>query len=197
MCAVIWYFTGRTLAIYRMVGNFHWCKFLWFLFSLNAGRSNHDHTPTGWCDPFRPSLTGLLVFCTVGGWVFFTATIERADRQTVENHLVHMGTQRTHIMMSSISLLVHFFFHGFYFRRRKSVCKNRKNLHPAKMSRYIVTVQCHYLLTLAPTISLVILFFSCMCIHNKSSLSHLFCVSSVYQQFHSTIWELSTSHKSI
>ena len=39
-------------------------------------------------------------------------------------------------------------------------------------------------------LSLVILLFSCICIHNKSSLSHLFCVSSVYQQFHSTIWEL-------
>ena len=30
-------------------------------------------------------------------------------RQTVENHLVHMGTQRTHAMMSSISILVNFF----------------------------------------------------------------------------------------
>ena len=31
-------------------------------------------------------------------------------RQTIENHLVHMGTRRMHIMTSSISILVHFFF---------------------------------------------------------------------------------------
>ena len=30
-------------------------------------------------------------------------------RQTVENHLVHMGGRRTHVMTSSISILVHFF----------------------------------------------------------------------------------------
>ena len=70
---------------YRIAGNFRWCKFSRksvltlqkkfsrFIFSRNAGRS--DHTPTGWCDIFRTSLTVSLVFCTVGGWFFFTATI--------------------------------------------------------------------------------------------------------------------------
>ena len=64
-------------------------------------------------------------------------------RQTVENHLVHIGTnsyRRTHVMTSSISILV-LFFCGFYFRGSRSVRENRENLHPAKISRYTVTLE--------------------------------------------------------
>ena len=61
---------------------------------------------------------GTCVFCTVGGWFFFTSTILEG-RQTIENHLVHMGTQRMHIMTSSISI----FFCGFYFCGSRSVHK--------------------------------------------------------------------------
>ena len=60
-------------------------------------------------------------------------------RQTVENHLVHMGTRRTHVMTSSISIFkLCSFFRGFYFRGSRSVRENRENLHPAKISRYLV-----------------------------------------------------------
>ena len=57
--------------------------------------------------------------------------------QTVERHRIHTGTnlyQCTHVMMSSTSILVHFFC-GFYFRGSRSL---RENLHPAKISRYTV-----------------------------------------------------------
>ena len=55
-------------------------------------------------------------------------------RQTVENHLVHMGTRRTHVMTSSISILVRFFAEAW------SVCENRENLRPAKFPaiRYVL-----------------------------------------------------------
>ena len=61
-------------------------------------------------------------------------------RQTVENHLVYIGTnlhRRTHVMTSSISILSAFFC-GFYFCGSRFVHKNCKNLHPAKISRYMV-----------------------------------------------------------
>ena len=61
-------------------------------------------------------------------------------RQTVENHLVHIGTnsyRRTHVMTSSISILSEFFC-GFYFRGSRFVRENRENLYPAKISRYTV-----------------------------------------------------------
>ena len=111
----------------------------------------------------------------------------------VENHLVHMGTWCMHIMMSSISLLVHFFFPRFLFSQKEVCLRKLRKFAPSEnvtlysnSSMPLLAHPClHNVL-----ISLVILFFSCMCIHNKSSLSHLFSVSSVYQQFHSTIWEL-------
>ena len=46
-----------------------------FAVFIFAERGRSDHTPTGWCDIFGASLTVSLVFCTVGGWFFFTATI--------------------------------------------------------------------------------------------------------------------------
>ena len=54
-------------------------------------------------------------------------------RQTIENQLVHTGTssyQCTHIITSSISVLVHY-FSQFYFRRSRSVRENHENLQPA------------------------------------------------------------------
>ena len=53
-------------------------------------------------------------------------------RQTVENHLVHMGSRRMHIMTSSISLLVHFFSTVFIFTEGSlsakivKICTQRK-----------------------------------------------------------------------
>ena len=58
-------------------------------------------------------------------------------RQTVENHHVHIGTRRTHVMTSSISILVHFFA-VFIFAETGLSAKIAKNLHPAKISRYTV-----------------------------------------------------------
>ena len=61
-------------------------------------------------------------------------------RQTIENHLVHIGTnsyRHTNVMTSSISILSELFC-GFYFRGRRFVPENRENLHPAKISRYTV-----------------------------------------------------------
>ena len=63
-------------------------------------------------------------------------------RQTVENHLVHIGTNSyrcMHVMMSSISILSAFFC-GFYFCGSRFVRENRENLHPAKISRYTVPI---------------------------------------------------------
>ena len=58
-------------------------------------------------------------------------------RQTVENHLVHMGARLTHVMMSSISILVHFFA-VFIFAEAGLSLKIAKNLDPAKISHYTV-----------------------------------------------------------
>ena len=44
-----------------------------------------------------------------------------------------------HIMMSSIH--IGSFFRSLYFRGSRSVCENCENLHPAKISRYTVTVK--------------------------------------------------------
>ena len=63
-------------------------------------------------------------------------------RQTVENHLVHIGTNSyrcMHVMMSSISILSAFFC-GFYFCGSRFVRENRENLHPAKIPRYTVPI---------------------------------------------------------
>ena len=55
-------------------------------------------------------------------------------RQTVENHLIHTGTNSYRIMTS--------FFRGLYFRGSRSVGKNRENLHPAKIPaiRYLLVL---------------------------------------------------------
>ena len=55
-------------------------------------------------------------------------------RHTVENHLIHIST-RTHVMTSSISILVHFFA-VFIFAEAGVSTKN-----PAKISRYTVSAQ--------------------------------------------------------
>ena len=60
-------------------------------------------------------------------------------RQTVESHLVHIGTnsyRRTRNDVINFHLSA--FFCGFYFRGSRSVRENRENLHPAKISRYTV-----------------------------------------------------------
>ena len=62
-------------------------------------------------------------------------------RQTVENHLVHIGTnsyRRTYVMTVINSILVHFFGFFFFFHRSRFVHENRENLYPAKISRYTV-----------------------------------------------------------
>ena len=77
-------------------------------------------------------LTDLLVFCIVVGFL--------RGQTDIGTNLY----RRTHVMTSSMknnnknSVLVHFFFCGFYFRGSRSVCENRENLHPAKISRYTV-----------------------------------------------------------
>ena len=56
-------------------------------------------------------------------------------RQTIENHLIHMGTnscRSMHIMMSSVAILVNFFAVLIFAEAGLS----RKTLHPAKISRY-------------------------------------------------------------
>ena len=58
-------------------------------------------------------------------------------RQTVENYLVHIGTQCMHVMMSE-NFHLSSFFCGFYFCGSRSVCKNHENLHPAEISHYTV-----------------------------------------------------------
>ena len=57
-------------------------------------------------------------------------------RQTVENHLVQMGTNS---LISSPDLSA--FFRGFYFCGSRFVHKNRENLHPVKISRYTIFQQ--------------------------------------------------------
>ena len=98
-----------------------------FLFSWNAGCS--DHTPTGWCDIFRPSLTGLLVYILYRRLILLYSNYLEG-RQTAENHLshMHMGTWRTHKLSSC-----------FQFRGSRSVHENSENLlHPTKISHYAV-----------------------------------------------------------
>ena len=83
-------------------------------------------------DNCKESLTGSLRFlCSSGMILLYSNHLE--GRQTVENHLVYTGTSSyrcTHIMTSSISILVHFFFAFFIFAEA--------DLHPVKISCYTV-----------------------------------------------------------
>ena len=90
------------------------------------------------CDNFRASLTVSLVFRTVAGWFFSTATIYIEGRQTVKNHCIHTGASlywHAHIMTSSISL--------WFLFLQKQVClwKNCENLHPAKIYHCTVILE--------------------------------------------------------
>ena len=121
--------------------------FVWKLSQLRRCQDCRSGWETGTLDSALPistlttseCLTDSLVFCIVVGFLFLYSN-HLEGRPTVENDLVHIGTNlywRTHVMTSSISVLVHFFC-GFYFRRSRSVRENRENLHPAKISRYTV-----------------------------------------------------------
>ena len=59
-------------------------------------------------------------------------------RQTLKNHLVHMGTHG-YACNNVINFHLSPFFCGFYFRG--SVRKNHENLHPAKISRYTLYME--------------------------------------------------------
>ena len=65
-------------------------------------------------------------------------------RQTVENHLVHMGTWCKHVMTSLISILVQFFT-VIYFYGSRSVRENRENFPLAKISCYTVQILLFFL----------------------------------------------------
>ena len=135
-------------------------SFVWRPSQLQKYQDCHRRQDTGllnrrnhhcWSRPRQ--LTGSIVLCihsrqaeSVLQWLF-TGQIEifRAfyfcGRQTIENSIVHMGTnlyQCTHIMTSSISILVNFFVVYIYFRRSRSVHEIRENLHPVKISHYTV-----------------------------------------------------------
>ena len=94
-------------------------------------------------DNFRASLTGSLVFYIYSSKLILFYSDHLEGRQTIENQLVHTGTslyQCMHIITSPISILVHFFLQ-FYFHGSRSV---RENLHPAKLSCYVVVYQAGY-----------------------------------------------------
>jgi len=83
-------------------------------------------------------------------------------RQTIENHLVHTGTNSyrriTYIMTSSTPPCS--FFRGLYFRGSRSV---RENLHPVKISRYTVLLLRMAKWTMYTTITWVNHTSSCSC----------------------------------
>ena len=78
---------------------------------------------------FKASLMGLLAICIVAGWYFSTAAILEG-RQTVENHLVHMGTSS--YWCTEIHQFPSSFFRGFYFHRSRSVCKKIWKFAPSE-----------------------------------------------------------------
>ena len=104
-------------------------------------------------------------------------------RQTVENHLVHIGTRRMHIMMSSISFFVNFFPMVFFSQKQVCPRKSRKFAPSVNLLLYgnssmpLLAHPCpHNVL-----ISLVILFFSCMCVCPTSSVCQV-CTNNFTQQ---------------